>query len=111
MEVRDSDPARSIIIRPGRGNFRLQRFEYFSDPVLSLRARHDPNKPAPIVKTLAPPIAAAPSPTPIATAYQPPAPARPAPQSVGDELTDIGKELGKKAAGAAVSFLKDRINR
>ena len=46
-EVRDSPSLSSIIIRPGRGNFRLQRFEYFSHPVLSARARPDPNKSKP----------------------------------------------------------------
>jgi type IV secretory pathway TraG/TraD family ATPase VirD4 len=109
-EVRNSPADKSLILIPGLGNFRLKRFYYYSHPVLSARARHDPNKPAPIVKTTPPPIAAAPyvsQPLPAAP-MPPPPPARP-PQTVGDELAGIGKDLTKKAASAAVSFLKDKL--
>lgn len=45
-EVRESPEDSTIIIMPRRGkNYRLRRFKYYSDPVLSKRVRHDPNQP------------------------------------------------------------------
>ena len=67
-EVRESSEKKSILIFPRRGNYRLDRFTYHSDPVLSARARHDPNKPPPVVKPRSEP------PKPTAAAVAAPAP-------------------------------------
>jgi len=113
QEVRDADPDKSIIILPGRGNFHLTRWTYYSDPVLSPWARHDPNRASPVIIRHATPVRSTstpPAPTvdrqpiitpPPANANQPPA--------LGDQLADLGKDLGKKAVGAAASFLKNRL--
>lgn len=111
-EIVDAEDNTSIIIIPGQYNVQLQRFVYYSDPVLSKWARPDPKfgpfvvreSPSAVIResVSVPP----PQPVPGANNNRPSAP-----QSVGEELTDIGKDLGRKAAGAAVNFLKDRLNR
>jgi type IV secretion system protein VirD4 len=118
-EVRNSPADSLIIILPGRGNYRLKRFAYFSDPVLSTRARHDPNKPAPVILEVRPVVRPAPPPPPpvvepVATSEPQADPASPGggfsiPTS-GDELAAMGKDLGKKAASALGNYLKDRLN-
>jgi type IV secretory pathway TraG/TraD family ATPase VirD4 len=47
QEIRTADMSKSIIVVPNLGNFQLTRYIYYSDPVMSNWARHDPNKPKP----------------------------------------------------------------
>ncbi len=89
-EVRAVPKSASLIMVPGIGNAQLDRFTYYSDPVFSARARHDPNKPAPRVET---PL---PSPAPAWQASQPPPAYRPpSPQpSASDVITGAAEKLG-----------------
>ena len=74
-EIRNSSPDKLIVIVPGKYNLRLQRFKYYSDPILSRWARHDPNKPTPQIEIPPPPP---PPPTPTA----------------GDRVADTAGKIG-----------------
>ena len=92
-EVRASSPDKAILVYPGFGNMRLKRFKYYSDPVMSKWARHDPNKPAPSIEAAPPPFG---PPPPIKTNQE------------------ILAEKATAAAGAAASavggFLKRKLD-
>ena len=91
-EVRNSSSDSSIIIMPGVYNARLRRFVYHSDPVMSKWARHDPNKPVPVI--VAPPAQAAQTPAQPATA-----------SSIANDLGSAAVGwLGKKLAGNDLVF-------
>ena len=96
QEVRDADKSKAIVIMPGVGNFQLQRWEYYSDPVFSPLARHDPNRPAP---HLIPP----PAPAPIA-----PPVAAPVPIAQPVTLATPPAATPPRPNGGVLSFLKDR---
>lgn len=96
-ELRESPSKQSIVIMPGIGNYRLQRFIFYSDPVLSQWARPDPNRKAadspvpPAVASYTAPIASLPA---------------PAPASAGDVAKDVAKDIGR----AGLRFLQNRLN-
>ena len=91
-EVRDSPSDSLLLLVPGKFNVRLKRFQYYSDPVLSPWARHDPNKPKPVIKEATKPVVAQPAAAP------------PSSPVAGVDLGEIGKKAGDVASQVLGNF-------